>query len=204
MRTIEKLQDEKSTLESRLKSITSYHEDGTPYYIDEEMAQMIKEQIGFLDMSIENLGKEIRDLREKDEEHEQILRRKQRDTLVSDAKSFYEKQIQAYMSLSFWQKAIAMFSGKKPKKLTDREILEVYGQNALERLIDDRISDILKSKEEQLLVASGMYDTDSKDYAYAVKAIESLYEDKIERIKEGYESELETAIRSSSSRRGMR
>lgn len=204
MKTISQLQDEKLDLESKLKSITSYHEDGSSYYIDEDMAKMIQEQIVFLEMTIDNLGKEIRDRRDEDEAKEQVLRRNQRDTLVSSARSFYNEQLTAYMNLNFWRKAIAMFTGKKPKKMSDKEILEIYGQNALETLIEERITSIMEAKEEQLSIAKGTYDINSKEYMYVVQEIESIYEDKIERTRAGYETELETAIKSSSPRRGMR
>lgn len=204
MKTISQLQDEKIELESKLKSITSYHEDGSSYYIDDNMARMIQEQINFLEITIENRGKEVRDQIIEDEEREQVLRRSQRDTLVSSAKSYYDGQLRAYMRLSLWGKASAFFTGKKPKKLTDREILEMYGQDAVDQLISDRIASILQAKEEQIAIARSMYDQDSREYAYAIKEIDSIYDDKIERTRVGYENELETAIRSSSPRRGMR
>lgn len=204
MKTIRQLQDEKSALEDRLKSITSYNEDGSSYFIDKEMAQAIQDQLVFLDMTIENVAKETRIMREEDEEREQLLRRSQRDTLVSSAKSFYDQQISAYMNLNFWRKAVALFTGKKPKKMTDREILETYGKDAVDLLIDDRITAILEAKEEQLAILRSAYDVNSQEYIYALQEIDSIYEDKIERARSGYETELETVIRSSSPRRGVR
>lgn len=204
MKTVTQLQDEKLALESRLKSITSYSEDGSQYYIDDELAQTIKEQLVFLDISIENLGREMRDMRDDDERKERVIRREKRDTLVSSAKAFYDEKINAYMRLSLWGKAVAMFTGKKPKKLTDREILEVYGRDAADRLIEERIQSILEAKEEQIEILRGAYDESSQEYIYALREIESIYEDKIERTRLGYDEELETAIKSSSSRRGMR
>lgn len=86
-------------------------------------------------------GREIVDLQNKIYKQEEIERAREReqeyqqyksttDRIKAGAKEMYDSKMNAYMQMNFWGKAKTILAGKKPKKMSDSEIIQTYGSNA--------------------------------------------------------------------------
>ena len=96
-----------------------------------------------LQREIAELKKQINEEPErKRREEEAKMAREQRkysstiDKIKNGAKVRYDEIMNEYMSKNFFGKAKAILTGKKPKKMNRKEIMENFGQNSMEEQLE--------------------------------------------------------------------
>lgn len=125
-----------------------------------------------------------------------------RDNLIATAKSIYETRINTYMEQDFWGRAQSLFKGKKPKKLSESDILATYGEEAKGRLIGESIDGIQEQKEALLAyLKEYVLETPLTSFTlediedYMIEIIVSFYDNQIEEVEEDYDNSLNEGYR---------
>lgn len=210
MRELSEIERELRSYESELASITKTVQKDTPFplhaldghsesysydvYLDEEKARNLNKKIGELKSQINNYTRDaeaIRKTREMKEQRDKVWRE---DKISSTAKDIYDEQVNAYMKMNFWGKAKTMFAGKKPKKLNNQQIVQNYGNQAVEQIITPGVQEIMRQKEEQLASVKVTYANDPKMLENAIRATNQYFDTQLEQLQKTYDTTLTSVI----------
>ena len=106
------------------------------------------------------------------------------------SKKIYDESVESYMQESFWGKAGKLFSGKKPKKLNQQQIIEAYGQDAVQQIEQPIIDEILHQKEEQLKKVNELFAGNQKELEIAIRQTEMYFEQRLASLQSNYDKAL--------------
>lgn len=157
-------------------------------------------------------GREIVDLQNKIYRQEEIERAREReqeyqqyksttDRIKTSAKEMYDSKMNAYMQMNFWGKAKTILAGKKPKKMSDSEIIQTYGSNAKQVELEKMIQRRQQQFQEQVAWEQQYYTEHPEDLKpdspvfnsveNIIKNTTSHYNFDIENMKKDYQRQLE-------------
>lgn len=206
MRDLGEIKRELVKYESELKGITRTVQKDTPFrlheldghsesysyeeYLDPERARFLQSKIQSLKSQIDTYAHDAEAERKSIERKEAEDKIWREEKISSTAKDIYDGKMNSYMQMNLWGKAKALFSGKKPKKMNEQQIVENYGQQAVQQIIAPGAEEILRQKAEQLESVKKTYEHDPKMLEYAIKSTESYFNAQLEQMQKTYDSAL--------------
>lgn len=166
METLQELQIKLSSLESELNSITRVVDKDTPFlpgqldgtseaysyteYTDPDRAAYLKYQIKSVQSQINNYANIRRQVAAMQEQREEAIRAFRIEGVSSGALEVYNAKMNEYMSKNFWGKAKALFTGKKPKKMSEQEAIATYAHEGAQKALAGRTELIEQKRQEEL------------------------------------------------------
>lgn len=206
MRDLGEIKRELAKYESELKGITRTVQKDTPFrlheldghsesysyeeFLDPERAKFLQEKINGLKSQIDTYTHDAEAARKAMERKETEDKAWREEKISTTAKELYDEQVNTYMQMNLWGKAKALFSGKKPKKMNEQQIVETYGQQAVQQITAPGAEEILRQKTEQLESVRKTYANDPKMLEYAIKQTESYFNAQLEQMQKTYDSAL--------------
>lgn len=206
MRDLRDIERELDKYKSELKGITRTVQKDTPFrlheldghsesysyeeYLDPERAKFLQQRINDLKSQISTYARDAEAERRAIERKETGDKAWRKEKISTTAKGIYDEQVNAYMQMNLWGKAKALFSGKKPKKMNEQQIVETYGQQAVQQITAPGAEEILRQKTEQLESVRKTYANDPKMLEYAIKQTESYFNAQLEQMQKTYDSAL--------------
>ncbi len=201
MRPLNDLKRELAQYENELASITRKTQKDTPFplhaldghsesytvtsYTDNTRASYLQKQIAALKSQINSYARDAETIREVQQRKEMEDYEEAKADIVAYAHSLYAEKIDAYMELNFWGKAKALFHGKKPKKLTDQQVIQEYGDQAIDKILASGVEKHNADKEYQIEQAKMKYADNPEELAKIIEGIEQYYDKQYEDAK-GY------------------
>lgn len=206
MKDLRTLEKELSKYESELQSITKNIQKDTPFplhaldghsesysydvYLDPERAKFLNNQIQSLKSQISSYSIDVENARRQQEKVELERREWREETITHTAQVLYEQKMDTYMEMNFWGKAKALFSGKKPKKMNQQEIIETFGKQAVKQITSPGIEEIMRQKQAQLESVKITYANDPKMLEYAIRATEQYFDSQLSNLQATYDKTL--------------
>lgn len=204
MRPLNDLKRELANYESELASITRNVQKDTPFalhaldgksesytvtsYTDESRARYLMRQIDSLKRQIDSYSQDAETVRYVQERKESEDREQAKEDIIHNAMVIYEDAVDKYMNRNFWGKAKAMLSGKKPKKdLTQQQLVDKYGSEAIDRILQPGVEKHEAEKAYQIEKAKKEFANNPEELAKTIQQIEQFYSDKYNQAKDYYD-----------------
>lgn len=210
MRTYSEIEKELRNYESELASITKTVQKDTPFplhaldghsesysydvYLDNDKARFLNHRIEDLKSQLSTYARDAENVRKSKEMKEQRDKEWREDKIFSISKGIYDEKVNAYMQMNLWGKAKTMFAGKKPKKLNNQQIVESYGNQAVEMIIAPGVEEIRRQKEAQLASVKVTYANDPKMLESAIRSTNEYFDKQLEQLQKTYDSTLNSVV----------
>ena len=159
-------------------------------YSNPDRAEYLKKQIDKLKSQIGSYAKDAEASRISKKFKEAADKKWREDRVKSESKKIYDESIESYMQESLWGKAGKLFSGKKPKKLNQQQIIDTYGQEAVQQIEGPLIDEILHQKEEQLKKVNEMFAGNQKELEIAIRQTEMYFDQRLATLQSNYDKAL--------------
>ena len=144
-------------------------------YTDNARASYLQKQIATLKSQINSYSRDAETIRKVQQRKEMEDYEEAKANIVTYAHGLYAEKIDAYMELNFWGKAKALFHGKKPKKLTDQQVIQEYGDQAIDKILAPGVEKHNADKEYQIEKAKKEYANNPEELAKVIEGIEQYY-----------------------------
>lgn len=159
-------------------------------YSNPDRAKFLQSQIADLKSRIGTYAKDAETIRRNQEYKEASDKEWREDKITHTANVIYEQNMDAYMAKNFWGKAKALFTGKKPKKLNQQQVVETYGKEAVDEIINPAIKELMQQKQEQLDSVKKTYANEPEMLEYAIKSTEEYFDAEIAKVKATFDKSL--------------
>lgn len=206
MESLNDLEKKLAQYESELSSITKTITRDVPFlpgqldgysesyslseFSDPERAKYLQTQIAYLKGRIKNYSQDAESARIYQEQREQENKKWREEKINSTAMEIYQEKMDNYMHQNFWGKAKTLFSGKKPKKMSEFEVVSTYGGQAVDKITFPAIERLQMQKADQLASIKEVYADDSKMLEYAIQQTNLYFDGQIKDLQSTYEKSL--------------
>lgn len=147
-----------------------------------------------------------RKIREQEDLERQIEKENERkqwtnttEGIILESKAKYDEKMNEYMSKNLWGKAKILFAGKKPKKMTDKEIMQTYSSEVQQDFLKKMIEKKTYDKDQYIAWTKSHYTEHPEQLRPGrtiedmIKDIENTYSYEMKFMKEDYEHMLKSA-----------
>ncbi len=202
MKPLNELRRDLAQYEAELDSITKNVQKDTPFplhaldghseaytvtsYTDNARASYLKRQIVSLKSQIDSYAHDASEIKEAQKRKEMEDYHEAKVDIIANAHALYAEKIDAYMALNFWGKARAMFHGKRPKKLTDQQVIQEFGDQAIDRILAPGLEKHNADKVFYIEKAKKDYANDPAKLEKTIKSIEQYYDQKYAQARDYY------------------
>ena len=202
MKSLNELRRDLANYEKELASITKKVEKDTPFalhaldghseaytvtsYTDNARANYLKNQIASLKSQINSYSHDSEEIRLAEKRKELEDYREAKADIIANANALYAEKVDEYMALNFWGKAKAMFNGRKPKKLNEQQVIQEFGDQAIDRILAPGVLKHNADKEYQIEQAKIKYANNPEELEKTIKTIEQNYNQKYAQARDYY------------------
>ena len=206
MRELNDIERDLNKYESELASITREVQKDTPFmphqldghsesytvtsYTDAPKAKYLQERIAALKDEKANYRQNAMNARINRERVERERTQWRKDQITQNANVLYEQKVDEYMKMNFWGKAKVLFSGKKVKKMNQREIIQEFGSQAIDNMLSPNIQELESQRNAQIERAKHDFSNDPQQLAYAIKATNEYFDYALSQMQTTYDQTL--------------
>ena len=200
------LRSELIEAEKKLKSMTTHVKHDVPQYgindepaiewdeySDPRKARMLQDQIRSLKKQIDDYdhNKYMEEKRQEEQMYKEHQSRQ--EEIFAGSKKKYDDKVNEYMSKNLWGKAKILFAGKKPKQLTNAEILKNFGTDAINIILESAYKKI-EEKRQSVIDYYNEEMLKGEEDPELIKSMINSYNYQFDREKEAVKRDYEFAL----------